>query len=1509
MKVQEVHKKESLHPAALIFAVGLLLLLLPQTLISQTHISGSISASLRWSISGSPYIVSGDLIIAEDAELDIDPGCRLIFRRNASLIVNGRLKARGTQSQMIEIKGESEKTGWWKSIIFSAKNSQNSILEFCKIRHTGSDGGAALIMRGESPPELTGCEFSKNVYNAIQLPSGNIDYNMELPRRPLPYMISGDLIQSAEKNFVISPGVTLKFSKRSNLLIRGRLIAQATCDSPILFTSFADNSDGVDSDAQQSAPQSGDWGGISLESGSGSRMKHVHIRYGGGSSVTQGAMLMITNCSPLIEFCTFSNSKNDGVAVRGNSRPDLGSGHMGSAGRNTFTGFSTGGFALVNRSKNNISAKYCCWGENDVNEINSTIYDNSDRTDFGKIYIMPYLNDCSPQPPDIVELIAPDHMACDIRPPIEFIWNKEHAADYYELQVAEDTSFTRIIKNINNIPDTSIRALDGMYSRTIWWRCRAVNGAGAGEWSQSRKLRTYDTAPPLAPDLIYPMANASNVAPALTFQWSKIENASEYYFRLMNEKLEQIIPDTTTSENMLRIAVLEPECSYWWTVASINSNGRGEWATPRKFTTIKQFTKNQSLPFLKNAAIGVSDLNADGKSDIIAAGESNSGVPETRVYLSNTTGYEIVAYSPGLSDASICVEDFDGDTDADILIAGRDSDGASRFVMFENRYGRLAATDLPPRDITDLSAIDYDSDGDMDAVVLLSRVNNSSVAIYENRADGFTLVETQFPDGPYRNIYSSEINLDGIEDLFITEQNKSVVYINRDKIYDVYKSLSIINSSLSPYDYNKDGKVDILVSDSYPRILLGDSFDEIVSFEEKAVKVEIFDSDSDGDAEIFSVHGKCLKKYQNGEWIIIDTVRNAEYKNVKMLHYGGEMLPGVAAITDDSIYIYRNNIARHNLSKNFEEVRYSFEGDDVLVEWRMDSAAGYTYDCRLLPGDRENVGQPFGAGAGRLGSSLRTKFRNIPAGEYSLVIRAFDMSKNCVAMYRTQLKTKDLQNAVPANWKYQLQTGENTIVLLRSNLGVALDNEYALRSGDALGAFYFDGEKRRCAGYAYFNSSKNTALTIWGDNTQTFDIKDGFAYGDRLRFIKWDASRSAEIPLKAAMDQGYEVYVADTVSVVAGFGSLDSAIIDLPASKWKIAAAPIEPFYPQIDSIFSEKISFMKAGEIFPERPAIYDHMRALRLWSDDSDTIRLTGYSIEKAAIPLEAGSNLAPYLPDKSMSIGDALESLHGNLICAVDWRGRLYLPEFKYDEINALKPGEGYQLFLKMPDTLVYPAVPEQSEIISGEYAPCMSDAPATGKTAVFILAGDVLRSGDMIRFYAGDVLCGCANIIKNKAIATIWGDNPITPAKDGAAEGETISAVLIIDGREVDIKSVTAKSYPDGDVLSPGFIYETDCLKNFEVIQKPNSVVEFASQFNLKIREIPGGAAIELDFQTPGECSIRIFDILGNEHFSHEMYMNSAGKKLVFAKIDIPGIYFLRAYYNRQHSKTGLIIIND
>ncbi|MHB8173114.1 MAG: hypothetical protein ACYDFU_01460 [Nitrospirota bacterium] len=136
-------------------------------------------------------------------------------------------------------------------------------------------------------------------------------------------MVTGDVLVPEGVTLTIKPGTKVMFvssesskieplylSMQTELLVRGKLLANGTQEDPIIFGSA-----GEDEDGNAIKPKSGCWAGLIFD-GPGSSSSIVSYAY---ISLADSAITVI-NSSPVFNFCEFRDG-NYGVSCLGDSWP------------------------------------------------------------------------------------------------------------------------------------------------------------------------------------------------------------------------------------------------------------------------------------------------------------------------------------------------------------------------------------------------------------------------------------------------------------------------------------------------------------------------------------------------------------------------------------------------------------------------------------------------------------------------------------------------------------------------------------------------------------------------------------------------------------------------------------------------------------------------------------------------------------------------------------------------------------------------------------------------------------------------------------------------------------------------------------------------------------------------------------------------------------------------------------------------------------------------------------
>jgi len=201
-----------------LFALVLMLgLLLAFSTHAQTTVSGAIAVDTRWNVEGAPYIVNGDVVVQNGAELTIDPGVTVYMEAGAGLTLQaGAVKASGTAAKPIQVlsnkarHGQPAAAGDWKQWTFNP-GTVDTRFDHVVFRH-----GSGLIVKGSAPvfnsvgihdhqgaamtvdlaasPSGSGNQASGNTLNGIAVPAGDVTGSVKWAMRGIPYVVASGVV-------------------------------------------------------------------------------------------------------------------------------------------------------------------------------------------------------------------------------------------------------------------------------------------------------------------------------------------------------------------------------------------------------------------------------------------------------------------------------------------------------------------------------------------------------------------------------------------------------------------------------------------------------------------------------------------------------------------------------------------------------------------------------------------------------------------------------------------------------------------------------------------------------------------------------------------------------------------------------------------------------------------------------------------------------------------------------------------------------------------------------------------------------------------------------------------------------------------------------------------------------------------------------------------------------------------------------------------------------------------
>ncbi|MCA9190886.1 MAG: right-handed parallel beta-helix repeat-containing protein, partial [Planctomycetales bacterium] len=177
---------------------------------------------------------------------------------------------------------------------------------------------AAMSMDLNSNPSISGVSAVGNGLNVLQIDSGTLGKSLTWDDPDIVYWLHDDITVPLGMKLHIDAGQIVKPRHTGvELLVDGSLEIVGLAQSPVVFTSSADDSRGGDSngDGTASLPGKGDWGRINLRTGSTENLVSYFESYYGGHFV--GNSFQAFESELAISNSLFAESAADGLRLSG----------------------------------------------------------------------------------------------------------------------------------------------------------------------------------------------------------------------------------------------------------------------------------------------------------------------------------------------------------------------------------------------------------------------------------------------------------------------------------------------------------------------------------------------------------------------------------------------------------------------------------------------------------------------------------------------------------------------------------------------------------------------------------------------------------------------------------------------------------------------------------------------------------------------------------------------------------------------------------------------------------------------------------------------------------------------------------------------------------------------------------------------------------------------------------------------------------------------------------------
>ncbi|PAU93062.1 hypothetical protein CK503_14175 [Aliifodinibius salipaludis] len=187
-----------------------------------------------------------------------------------------------------------------------------------------------------------------------------------------------------------------------------------------------------------------------------------------------------------------------------------------------------------------------------------------------------------PALPARVTLKAPANKKSGVNTQPIFSWETVNNADTYEWQLSKDENFDSLI-NEATLSENDLQPNDELaHNTSYYWRVRALNSGGKGDWSSKQRFTTEASPPALS----FPSDNETGISIAPRLAWSSDYENSRFRVKLSkDQQLQNMILDTLVTSETVKISGLQPNTDYFWQVRVETEENNSAPSPISNFTT------------------------------------------------------------------------------------------------------------------------------------------------------------------------------------------------------------------------------------------------------------------------------------------------------------------------------------------------------------------------------------------------------------------------------------------------------------------------------------------------------------------------------------------------------------------------------------------------------------------------------------------------------------------------------------------------------------------------------------------------------------------------------------------------------------------------------------------------------------------------------------------------------------------------------------------------------------
>ena len=273
-----------------------------------------------------------------------------------------------------------------------------------------------------------------------------------------------------------------------------------------------------------------------------------------------------------------------------------------------------------------------------------------------------------------------------------------------------------------------------------------------------------------------------------------------------------------------------------------------------------------------------------------------------------------------------------------------------------------------------------------------------------------------------------------------------------------------------------------------------------------------------------------------------------------------------------------------------------------------------------------------------------------------------------------------------------------------------------------------------------------------------------------------------------------------------------------------------------------------------------------------ETTSITVTGdYAMpQDNPINLTVGWNMIAYLRLEPAAADAVLADINatGNLIIAKDYLGAAYLPEWNFNGIGDLNPGQAYQIKVNNADVLQYLSNDDSYRMsaieVTENNVSHYAKVAATDNNMTVVIedaAWDILptEGSEIAAFDKDGNMVGSAIYSSPVTVVTVWGDDATTTSKDGMLVSESVSFKVWNTNEVLDF---TVEKWIEGSSS-----YQVNGISVASTIETNNVITELNASERVLVKVINVlGQEVNLDDQPfKGTVLFNVYDDGSVERF--------------------------------------------